>query len=187
MQAPQDGPDPVPAGPGRIWLVLGIAVFVITADVISKTIAVAKLTPYSHVRLIGSLLQLTLARNQGAAFNIGGTSITIVFTLIAAGVVTYILRTARNLHSVGWAVALGLLLGGATGNLLDRIFRSPGVFRGAVVDWIQLPHWPVFNLADSAICCGGVLIAILALRGVRFDGTRVGAGLADAGQRDPDA
>jgi signal peptidase II len=161
---------------GRVWLVLGIAAFVIAADVISKLIAVAKITPYSHIHLIGSLLQLTLERNGGAAFNLGGTSITIVFTLIAAGVVTYILRTARSLRSIGWAIALGLLLGGATGNLLDRIFRAPGLFRGYVVDWIQVPHWPVFNLADSSICCGGVLIAILALRGIRFDGTRVHAG-----------
>jgi signal peptidase II len=176
---------------GRIWLVLGIAAFVITADVISKIVAVAKITPYSHIQLVGTLLQLTLERNGGAAFNLGGTSMTIVFTAIAAGVVTYILRTARNLRSIGWAVALGLLLGGATGNLLDRIFRAPGPFRGYVIDWIELPHWPVFNLADSSICCGGVLIAILALRGIRFDGTRVGADPATepsaAGRPGPDA
>jgi signal peptidase II len=169
-------PGPEVRRRGRVWLVLGIAAFVIAADVVSKVIAVAKLTPYSHIHLIGSLLQLTLERNGGAAFNLGGTSITVVFTLIAAGVVTYILRTARSLHSIGWAIALGLLLGGATGNLLDRIFRAPGLFRGYVVDWIQVPHWPVFNLADSSICCGGVLIAILALRGIRFDGTRATAG-----------
>jgi signal peptidase II len=172
--------EPAPAGraaqrPGRIWLVLGIAVFVVAADAITKAIAVARISPDAPIHVVGSLLQLTLARNQGAAFNLGGTSMTIVFTLIAASVVVYILRTARNLRSVGWAIALGLLLGGATGNLLDRVFRAPGVFRGAVVDWIQLPHWPVFNLADSSICCGGVLIAILALRGIRFDGTRVTA------------
>ena len=97
---------------------------------------------------------------------------TIVFTVIAVGVVVYILRAARNLRSVGWAITLGLLLGGATGNLVDRIFRAPGLFRGHVVDWIELPHWPVFNLADSSIVCGGVLVVLLALRGVRLDGTR---------------
>jgi signal peptidase II len=97
-----------------------------------------------------------------------------VFTLIAAGVVVYILRTARKLYSIGWAIALGLLLGGATGNLIDRIFRAPGAFRGDVVDWIAVVPkvWPVFNLADSAICCGGALIAILAFRGIRLDGTK---------------
>ena len=94
-----------------------------------------------------------------------------VFTVIAAGVIVYILRTARNLRSIGWAIAFGLLLGGATGNLLDRIFRAPAPFQGHVVDWIQLPHWPVFNLADSSICCAGVLGVLLALRGIRLDGT----------------
>jgi signal peptidase II len=162
-----------PARSRRVGLLLGIAVFVIAADVVSKVIVVARIPEYSHIHLIGTLLMLTLDRNGGAAFNLGGTSMTIVFTVIAAAVVTYILRTARNLYSTGWAIALGLLLGGATGNLLDRIFRSPGVFRGDVVDWIQVPHWPVFNLADSSICCGGVLIALLALRGIRFDGTRM--------------
>ena len=83
---------------------------------------------------------------------------TIVFTAIAVGVIVYILRTARNLRSIGWAITLGLLLGGATGNLLDRIFRAPGPFQGHVVDWIELPHWPVFNLADSSIVCAGVLV-----------------------------
>jgi signal peptidase II len=97
---------------------------------------------------------------------------TVVFTAIAVGVIAYILRTARNLHSIGWAIALGLLLGGATGNLLDRIFRAPGPFQGHVVDWIQLPHWPVFNLADSSIVCAGVLVVLLALRGIRLDSTR---------------
>ena len=66
-------------------------------------------------------------------------------------------------------MALGLLLGGATGNLTDRIFRSPGLLRGWVVDWIQVPHWPVFNLADSAIVCGGALMVLLAARGHRLD------------------
>jgi signal peptidase II len=172
-----------PAGRGRIWLVLGIAVFVLAADIISKAIVTAHIRLGDVIHLAGNVLELTQVRNGGAAFNIGGTSMTIVFTLIAAGVVTYILRTARNLRSAGWAVALGLLLGGATGNLLDRIFRAPGAFRGDVVDWIGVVprYWPVFNLADSAICCGGVLIAILALRGIRFDGSRIGAGQA-AGQ-----
>lgn len=170
----------VPAGPcqvrrGRIWLVLGIAVLVLAADIISKALVTANIGLGDVIHVAGDALELTQVRNGGAAFNIGGTSMTIVFTLIAAGVIGYILRTARNLRSAGWAVALGLLLGGATGNLLDRIFRAPGPFRGDVVDWIGVVprYWPVFNLADSAICCGGVLIAILAMRGIRFDGTRM--------------
>ena len=96
-----------------------------------------------------------------------------MFTAIALGVVIYIARTARNLRSVGWAITLGLLLGGAMGNLADRIFRAPGLFRGNVVDWIELTrYWPVFNLADSAIVCGGILTVLLAMFGYHFDGTR---------------
>jgi signal peptidase II len=69
-------------------------------------------------------------------------------------------------------VALGLLLGGALGNLTDRIFRSPGPLRGHVVDFLELPHWPIFNLADSAIVLGAVLITLQSLRGVHLDGRR---------------
>jgi len=149
-----------------------MAVFVLAADIVSKAVAVAQIRPLERIHLVDSLLMLTMVRNGGAAFNIGGTSITIVFTAIAVGVVTYILRAARNLRSIGWAITLGMLLGGATGNLVDRIFRAPGPFRGDVVDWIELPHWPVFNLADSSIVCAGVLVVLLALRGIRLDGTK---------------
>jgi signal peptidase II len=148
-----------------------VAGFVLAADVISKAIVVARMAGHPPIRLLGGALTITLTRNGGAAFSIG-TSMTIVFTAIAVGVIVYILRTARNLRSIGWAITLGLLLGGATGNLLDRIFRAPGPFQGHVVDWIQLPDWPVFNLADSSIVCAGVLVVLLALRGIRLDGTR---------------
>jgi len=89
-------------------------------------------------------------------------------------VIVYIARTARKLYSAGWAIALGLLLGGAMGNLGDRIFRAPGLFRGYVVDWIGVVprYYPIFNLADSAIVCGGILTVILAMRGYHLDGTR---------------
>jgi signal peptidase II len=150
---------------------VGVAVFVIAADVISKSIVVAKMADHPPIRLLGGLLTITLTRNGGAAFSIG-TSMTVVFTAIAVGVIVYILRAARNLRSIGWAIALGLLLGGATGNLLDRIFRAPAPLQGHVVDWIELPHWPVFNLADSSICCAGVLVVLLALQGIRLDGTK---------------
>ena len=137
----------------------------------------AALRPPDKVRLLDGLLTLQVLRNSGAAFSIG-TSMTIVFTLIAVGVIFFILRTSRRLRSLPWAVTLGLLLGGATGNLTDRLLRSPGLFRGDVVDWIQLPHWPVFNVADSAIVCGGVLAVLLAARGIRLDGTRDGNGVS---------
>jgi signal peptidase II len=151
---------------------------VLVADAITKAIVVAVLPGHPPVRLLGGLLTLRLLRNSGAAFSIG-TSMTVVFTLIAAAVIVFILRTARRLRSLPWAITLGLLLGGAAGNLADRLLRAPGPLRGSVVDWIQLPHWPVFNLADSSIVCGGVLAVLLAMRGLRLDGTRDTAGAPD--------
>src|ERR1035438_9407101 len=141
--APLNAADSVDGSvPRRMGLLLGVAAFVIAADVISKSVIVAKMAHHPPIRLLGGLLTITLTRNGGAAFSIG-TSMTVVFTAIAVGVIVYILRAARNLRSIGWAIALALLLGGATGNLLDRIFRAPAPFQGHVVDWIQLPHWPV--------------------------------------------
>ena len=172
---PDAGPDAEPAArparPRRVGLLFAVAVFVLAADIISKAIVVARMADHPNIRLLGGLLTITYTRNGGAAFSIG-TSMTIVFTAIAVGVIVYILRAARNLRSLGWAITLGLLLGGATGNLTDRIFRAPGAFQGHVVDWIELPHWPVFNLADSSIVYAGVLVVLLALRGIRLDGTR---------------
>jgi signal peptidase II len=157
--------------PLRINVVLSVALTVLALDIVSKLLVVAKLSGRPPVRLLGGFLQLIVTRNPGAAFSIG-TSMTLVFSAIAVSVIVIIVRTARRIRSLPWALTLGLLLGGATGNLVDRIFRSPGLFRGYVVDWIELPHWPVFNLADSAIVCGGVLVVLLSMRGVRLDGLR---------------
>ncbi len=168
--------SPYQAGRGgrrHLATVLATAGVVYIADVVSKVVVVATLSPAHPVRLLGGFLTLRLTRNSGAAFSIG-TSLTVVFALIAVGVIAFILHTARRLRSRPWAFALGLLLGGATGNLTDRLLRGPGVFRGDVVDWIQVPHWPVFNVADSAIVCGGILAVLLAARGIRLDGTREG-------------
>jgi lipoprotein signal peptidase len=155
----------------RIAILIGVALLVLVLDIISKTIVVATLSDRAPLRLLGGLLTLRESRNPGAAFSIGGTSTTILFTAIAVGVVIFIVRASRRIYSLAWAIALGLLLGGAMGNLTDRIFRSPAPFRGWVVDWIQVPHWPVFNLADSAICCGGALMVLLAARGHGIEGT----------------
>ncbi|MCW2861422.1 MAG: peptidase signal peptidase [Actinoallomurus sp.] len=156
--------------PRRIGVLVAIAVTALALDVISKAIVVTTLSDRSPIELLGGLLTLRVLRNSGAAFNIGN-GMTLVFTVIATGVVVAILRYARKLRSLPWAVTLGLLLGGALGNLADRMLRSPGVFRGHVVDWIELPHWPVFNLADASIVCGGVLAVLLASRGLQVDGT----------------
>jgi signal peptidase II len=163
-----------------VGVLVAIAAFVLAADVISKALVVAHLRDDQPVHLIGNVLMLWLTRNPGAAFSVG-TSETVVFTVIAFGVIVYIARTARRLYSLGWAIALGLLLGGAMGNLSDRIFRAPGLFRGDVVDWIAVTRfYPIFNLADSAIVCGGILTVILAMRAQHLDGTRGDAGHAPA-------
>jgi signal peptidase II len=174
-----------PARPRRVGLLLLIAATVYVLDVVSKVTVVATLSHHRPVRLLGGIVSLHLYRNSGAAFSVG-TSLTIVFTLIAASVIVFILRASRRLRSGPWAVTLGLLLGGATGNLTDRLLRSPGVFRGEVVDWIQVPHWPVFNLADSAIVCGGALAVVLATRGLRLDGRHAHVLAGPAGEH-PDA
>ncbi len=154
-------------------MLVGVAAFVLAADIITKAVVVAHLRPDQPVHLLGNVFEFWLTRNPGAAFSVG-TGETAVFTVIAFGVIVYIARTARKLYSAGWAIALGLLLGGAMGNLGDRIFRAPGLFRGDVVDWIGVVprYYPIFNLADSAIVCGGILTVILAMRGYHLDGTR---------------
>jgi signal peptidase II len=172
--APLSDAEPPPAaGRRRIGVLAGVAAFVLAADVISKVLVVAHLRPDQPVHVLGNVFELWLTRNPGAAFSVG-TSYTVVLTLIAVAVVVYIARTARKLRSLGWAITLGLLLGGALGNLTDRLLRSPGFFRGYVVDWIAVvPHyWPIFNIADSCIVCGGILTVLLAMLGYRMDGTR---------------
>lgn len=172
MQATRGTPIVEPEGDrparGRTRLVLVTALVVLVVDAISKAIVVASMDLGDTVRLIGGVLKIDYTRNAGAAFSIG-TGATVLFTGVAVLVVAVIVRQARRLVSRSWAVTLGLLLGGALGNLVDRLFRSPGPFRGHVVDWIELPHWPVFNLADSAIVIGTVVAVLLATRGIPFD------------------
>lgn len=164
------GARPAPRGRRRIAALVAVAALAYGLDLASKLIVVAELEHHPPVEVIGSLLQFDVIRNRGAAFGIG-EALTILLTAIAAVVIVVIARIARKLYSVPWAVALGLLLGGAFGNLTDRIFRAPGVFRGAVVDFIAPAHFAVFNLADSAIVCGGVLIVLLSFRGLDPDGS----------------
>jgi signal peptidase II len=160
----------------RTRLLALLAASVLVADVVSKVVVVATIAPGTDIRLLGGLLYLTQFRNVGAAFSFAEGA-TVLFSGVAVVVAVVIVRAARRLYSTGWAVTLGLVLGGAMGNLMDRIFRAPGFLRGGVVDFLSAfapdgQLWPVFNVADSAIVCGGVLGACLALRGVEFDGTR---------------
>jgi signal peptidase II len=115
------------------------------------------------------VLTLTVIRNSGAAFGLGA-GFTILFSLVALAVAVVVVRQARTLHSTLWALALGALLGGALGNLIDRIFRDPSVLQGSVVDWIELPNFPVFNIADIAITCAGAGVVLLTLFNVPFSG-----------------
>ena len=160
---------------GRVPLLLAVAAGVLALDVVTKLLAVEQLTDREPISLLGGLLTLRLVRNPGAAFGMA-QGLTIVFTCVALGVVVVILRVARRLQSGWWAVALGLVLGGALGNLLDRLLRSPGPGRGHVVDFLELPRWPVFNLADSAIVVAAVLMVGLTARGVPHGAERVEAG-----------
>ena len=181
VSQPQPQPQPQPqqqpgAGPRRLGLFLAVAATVLTVDVCSKVLVVAHLDPGHPRRLLGGVLYLVLARNSGAAFSVG-TGATIVLTAVAVVIVAVIARVAGRLRSTGWALALGLVLGGALGNLVDRLLRAPGVGRGHVVDWLSLfaddGHvWPIFNAADSAIVCGGVLAGALAMFGVDLNGRR---------------
>jgi signal peptidase II len=148
-----------------------VAVAVVAADVASKVWAAAHLAS-REIGLFGDHVVLHEQRNPGAAFSIAGGA-TVLFTLIAVGVVAVIVRTARHLTATPWAVALGLLLGGAVGNLVDRLFRDPGPFQGHVVDFVDLQWnghsvWPVFNVADMAIVTGGLLALLLSWRGVEI-------------------
>jgi signal peptidase II len=161
--------DPGPQPRRRLVLLVVTAVVVLALDVATKAVVVATMTDGQRIPLLGDTVSLYLIRNSGAAFSLA-TGMTWVLTLVALAVVVGIARFARRLRSAGWAVALGLVLGGALGNLADRFFRGPGPLEGHVVDFVSVGWWPVFNAADSAICCGGALLVILALWGVEIDG-----------------
>ncbi|MET8626680.1 signal peptidase II [Kitasatospora sp. NPDC004669] len=159
-----------PKGPRRVGVLLVVAVLAFLIDLGSKLLVVAKLENHAAIKVIGDVVTLQVIRNSGAAFGMG-QALTVVFTMIASAVIVVIWRIARRLYSLPWAIALGLLLGGALGNLTDRLFRAPGVFRGHVVDFVSVQHFAVFNLADSAIVCGGILVVLLSFRGSNPDGT----------------
>ena len=155
----------------RTGLLAALAVLVLALDVATKVWVVAELEGRRQLELLGGQLLIRVSRNSGAAFSFAEGA-TLVFTTVAVVVIVVILRVSRRLRSAGWAASLGLLLGGAAGNLVDRLLRSPGVGRGAVVDFIDFQVWPSFNVADSGIVVGGLLAVLLSFRGVEVDGTR---------------
>jgi signal peptidase II len=165
-----------PRPPRRALVLLGTALVVFALDLVTKVVALAQLEGREPVRVLGGLVYLQIVRNPGAAFSIA-TGMTWVLALVAIGVVVAIIWILPRLRSTGWALGLGLVLAGAVGNLIDRFFRAPGPLRGHVVDFVSLfgpdgQHWPVFNVADSSIVCGGILIVVLSLLGHEYDGRR---------------
>lgn len=169
-----------PKGKPQVVLLALVAAFVLLIDAVSKALIVSNMTDGQSVRLLGGLIYFSLIRNPGAAFSMA-TGMTWILAIVAIGVVVLIIKMAPKLRSPVWAVCLGLILGGALGNLMDRIFRSPGVLRGHVVDFVSLfgpdaKYFAVFNLADSAITIGGIMLVVVTLIGIDFDGHRVKRG-----------
>jgi signal peptidase II len=167
---------PKRARPAAVAVLVAAGIVAVGLDLLSKQLALSNLADGRSVRLLGGALYLTLTRNSGAAFSLA-EDYTVVFPVIAFVVVGGIVWLAWRLRSVPWALAMGLILGGALGNLVDRMFRAPGPFRGHVVDFLSLfdAHgrvWPIFNVADSSLFCGVALAIVLELTGRRRDGTR---------------
>ncbi len=155
----------------------GTALVAVVVDQVVKELSTKRLVEGEPVEILGGLIHLSLLRNSGAAFSLG-SDYTWVFPLVTIVVIVWIGFMARRLRSSAWALALGLVLGGALGNLGDRLFRAPGVFQGHVVDMISLfgpygEYFAVFNIADSCLSVGVVLAVLLELTGRQRDGTRL--------------
>jgi signal peptidase II len=150
----------------QYWRTLyGVAWFVWVLDLATKLWAVSTLSDRSNIKVIGDFLQLTLVRNPGAAFSVAEGA-TVFLTLFGFLVMAVLFYYSTRITSRGWSVVLGLAMGGILGNLVDRIFREPAVFRGHVIDWLQIPNWPVFNIADTAIVAAAAISMILSLRNI---------------------
>jgi signal peptidase II len=160
--------DPRARAPRRLRLLLSVAAVVLTLDIVTKVLAVKLLPPGQPVSIIGDTVTWTLVRNSGAAFSMA-TGYTWVLTVIATCVVGGIFWMGRRLVSPWWAIGLGMILGGAMGNLVDRFFRAPGPLRGHVVDFLSIGWWPVFNVADPSVVGGAILLVVLSIFGYDFD------------------
>jgi signal peptidase II len=160
--------EPEAPAPRRLRLLLSVAAVVLALDIVTKVLAVKLLPPGQPVSIIGDTVTWTLVRNSGAAFSMA-TGYTWMLTLIATGVVIGIFWMGRRLVSPWWAVGLGMILGGAMGNLVDRFFRAPGPLRGHVVDFLSVGWWPVFNVADPSVVGGAILLVVLSVFGFDFD------------------
>lgn len=157
--------------PALLWVFAGFAVFAYAFDQLTKLWVTSTMVEGERTPVLPPILHWYYIRNSGAAFSIG-ENVTWVFTIVMAAVSVVILFQVRRLGSAWWSLALGLLLGGALGNLTDRLFREPSFGMGHVVDFIQFPYFAIFNIADSAVVSGVVIICLLTLRGIGLDGAR---------------
>ncbi len=150
-------------------MLAGTAVLGIGLDQATKALMVATREGKPPIRIVGQVLTIYVTRNTGAAFGFAPAA-TVLFTGVAVAAAVLIAVKAPRLRSTWWAVALGLVLAGAIGNLCDRLMRAPGIGRGAVVDFIDLQHFADFNVADSCLTCGVVFMLLLSLRGIPMTG-----------------
>jgi signal peptidase II len=148
---------------------VGIAAYAL--DIGTKQWALSALAD-RDISVVGDVLVLHLTHNPGAAFSTG-TQFTVALSCLAVVAVAAVLVFSVRLASPLWSVGLGLLLGGVGGNLTDRVIREPGVLRGHVIDWLMLPNWPVFNVADMCIIGAASVIILQSIRGVTLRGERV--------------
>jgi signal peptidase II len=161
----------------RVFLLVALTLYLV--DVVSKVVAVDQLTGRGRVDLVGDWFGLHLTRNPGAAFSMG-TSFTLGLSVLAMVAVVTIVFLSSRLGSWWWAVGLGSLLAGVSGNLTDRLLRDPAPLRGHVIDFFELPHWPIFNVADICIDIAVGVIILQAMRGIGLDGRRHDAAAAKA-------
>jgi signal peptidase II len=142
------------------WSMLAVAATVIALDQLTKWWAQRTLADGHSVHVVGSVLQLALTYNSGMAFS-RGTGLGPVIGVVAIVVIVVLLASLRRESSTLARVALAAVLGGAVGNLLDRLFRAgDGFLGGSVVDFIRLPHWPYFNVADMGVTLGGLTLVL---------------------------
>ena len=155
-----------------IWL-LAIASAVVVFDQFTKQLALSYLAGQGSVQVVGDLLRFRLAFNDGAAFSIG-SGYTWVLTIFATAAVLALLWFGPRAKTLTWVVIAGMILGGATGNLIDRLLREPSFANGRVVDFIQIPfNFPIFNIADIFLTVGVSLLLLRTLLGDEFGGGRV--------------
>ncbi|HEX4705878.1 MAG TPA: signal peptidase II [Pseudonocardiaceae bacterium] len=167
-------PAAVSLPPRRLAILVGVALLALALDITTKSLVVANLEGKDPVTVLPGVLYFDVSRNSGAAFSMA-TGMTWILSLLALAIVVGLVWAAPRLRSIGWSIGLGLVLAGAFGNLIDRIFRAPGPLRGHVVDFISVFHpwgagFAIFNVADSCITVGAVVIVLMGLLGKDYDG-----------------